>query len=92
MALTKEFRETVKDRAERDPEFRRGLLTEAMEAVVRGELDVAKILLRDYKKATEGFETVGKAVDNVISSLEQIMDDKIKQAIEETKGQSNGII
>jgi DNA-binding phage protein len=69
MALTRDFRETVKDRADRDPEFRNGLLTEALDAVVRGELEVAKILLRDYINATEGFEAVGKAVEKSPKSL-----------------------
>ena len=73
MALTRDFRETVKDRAERDPKFRNGLLTEAMEAVVRGEFDVAKILLRDYINATEGFEAVGKAVDKSPKSLMRML-------------------
>ena len=31
MALTRSFREIVKERAMRDPEFRIGLLTEAIE-------------------------------------------------------------
>ena len=42
MALTREFKETVKDRANRDPEFRKELLTEAMEAVVCGEVERGK--------------------------------------------------
>lgn len=69
MVLTRDFRETVKDRADRDPKFRNGLLAEALEAVVRGELEVAKILLRDYINATVGFETVAKAVDKSPKSL-----------------------
>ena len=73
MALTRDFRETVKDRADRDPEFRNGLLTEALEAVVRGELEVAKILLRDYINATVGFETVGKAVEKSPKSLMRML-------------------
>lgn len=73
MALTRDFRETIKDRADRDPEFRNGLLTEAMEAVVRGEFDVAKILLRDYINATEGFEGVGKAVNKSPKSLMRML-------------------
>lgn len=73
MALTRDFRETVKDRAERDPEFRNGLLAEAMEAVVRGEFDVAKILLRDYINATDGFEAVGKAVGKSPKSLMRML-------------------
>jgi len=73
MALTRDFRETVKDRADRDPEFRKGLLTEALEAVVRGEFEVAKILLRDYINATEGFEAVGKAVKKSPKSLMRML-------------------
>ena len=73
MALTRDFQETVKNRAERDPKFRNGLLTEAMEAVVRGEFDVAKILLRDYINATEGFEAVGKAVHKSPKSLMRML-------------------
>ena len=69
MPLTRDFRETVKNRAERDPEFRNGLLAEALEAVVRGELSVAKILLRDYINATEGFEAVGIAIDKSPKAL-----------------------
>lgn len=59
MALTSSFRETVRDRAIRDPEFRVGLLTEAIECVLNGEIDVAKVLLRDYVNATVGFEELG---------------------------------
>jgi DNA-binding phage protein len=73
MALTRDFRETVKDRADRDPEFRKELLTEALEAMVRGELDVAKVLLRDYINATVGFERVGKAVDKSPKSLMRML-------------------
>ena len=73
MALTRDFREAVKDRADRDPEFRNGLLAEGLEAVIRGELEVAKILLRDYINATVGFETVGKAVEKSPKSLMRML-------------------
>jgi DNA-binding phage protein len=73
MPLTREFRDTVKNRAERDLEFRNGLLAEALEAIVRGELDVAKVLLRDYINATEGFESVGRAIDRSPKSLMRMM-------------------
>lgn len=73
MALARDFRETVKERADRDPEFRNGLLMEALEAIVRGELDVAKILLRDYINATVGFESVGKAVDKSPKSVMRML-------------------
>jgi DNA-binding phage protein len=73
MALTRNFKETVKDRADRDPEFRNQLLTEALEAIVCGEVEVAKILLRDYINATIGFESVGKAVDKSPKSLMRML-------------------
>lgn len=59
MALTSSFREIVKDRATRDPEFRVGLLTEAIECLLNDEISVAKVLLRDYVNATVGFEELG---------------------------------
>ena len=39
MALTKDFKETVKARAERDPAFREALLTEAVELLLSGDVD-----------------------------------------------------
>ena len=59
MALTSSFREIVKDRAIRDPEFRIGLLTEAVECLLNDEINVAKVLLRDYVNATIGFQELG---------------------------------
>lgn len=73
MALTRDFKETVKARADRDAEFRNGLLAEALEAIVRGEFAVVKILLRDYINATEGFESVGKAVAKSPKSLMRML-------------------
>lgn len=73
MALTRDFKETVKDRADRDPEFRNELLTEALEAIVCGEVEFAKLLLRDYINATEGFESVGKAVEKSPKSLMRML-------------------
>ena len=57
--MYKDFRETVKDRADRDPEFRNKLLTEALEAIVCGDVEVAKVMLRDYINATEEGNTNG---------------------------------
>jgi DNA-binding phage protein len=73
MALTRDFKETVKARADLDPEFRNELLTEALEAIVCGEGEVAKVLLRDYINATVGFESVGKAVDKDPKSLMRML-------------------
>ena len=59
MALTRDFKETVRARAERDPEFRRALLQEGVECLLSGDVDTGKLVLRDYINATIGFEELG---------------------------------
>ena len=59
MELTHDFRETVQDRARRDPEFRGYLLTGGLESLLTGEVRVAKITLSDYIIASVGFEQLG---------------------------------
>jgi DNA-binding phage protein len=56
MALTRAFKETVKARAERDPAFRETLLAESVGAMLSGDVDTGKAILRDYINATIGFE------------------------------------
>jgi DNA-binding phage protein len=55
MALTREFRQTVQARVERDPAFRKGLLSDAVESLLVGEVSLGKELLRDFINATVGF-------------------------------------
>ena len=62
MALTREFKETVMARAQIDPEFRAGLLSEAIELLLAGEIDVGKDVLRDFINATIGFESLAEKV------------------------------
>ena len=59
MALTREFKETVQARARTDLEFREALLKEAVDAMLAGEVDVGKAVLRDYINATIGFKELG---------------------------------
>jgi DNA-binding phage protein len=73
MALTRSFMETVKNRAERDSEFRIGLLKEGVEALLRGDLDQGKILLRDYVNATVGFEQLAAATHKSPKSLMRML-------------------
>jgi hypothetical protein len=56
MALTREFRQTVYDRAQRDSKFRKALLTESMNAYLNGDEGTGKAALRDVINATIGFE------------------------------------
>jgi DNA-binding phage protein len=76
MALTREFKETVKARAERDPAFREALLTEAVEQLLAGELEDGKAVLRDYINATVGFEKLAKATGTPPKSLMRMLGPK----------------
>lgn len=69
MPLTRDFRETVQARAERDLAFREGLLKEGVECLLAGDVDTGKIVLRDYINATIGFEELGSRTEKPPKSL-----------------------
>lgn len=73
MALTRDFRETVVARAKTDPEFREGLLTDAVEAFLTGDVALCKAVLRDYINATVGFEDLGAALQRSAKSLHRML-------------------
>ena len=58
MALTRAFKDTVLARVQSDAAFRDALLTEGVNALLGGEVDAGKAILRDYIKATVGFEAL----------------------------------
>lgn len=72
MALTRDFRETVQARAKRDPVFRKGLLSEAIESLLAGELPLGKELLRDFINATVGFPKLAAHTNIHVKSLHQM--------------------
>ena len=76
MALTRDFKETVKARAARDPAFRQALLTEAAELLLAGDLDTGKAVLRDYINATVGFEKLARATGTPPKSLMRMLGPK----------------
>ena len=51
MPLTRDFRETVQQRAYRDPEFRAGLYQGAVQTMLEGDFAAGRILLRDFINA-----------------------------------------
>ena len=73
MALTRDFSETVQARLRRDPAFRRALLSEAIECMLGGELEVGKALLRDYVNGTHGFGALGAATGKPVKSLMRML-------------------
>ena len=48
MDLTRDFRETIRERAEREPAFREALFAEGVECLLSGDVRVGEAILRDY--------------------------------------------
>lgn len=60
MALTRDFKETIRERVQADPAFRAALLSEAIELLLSGDVETGRALLRDYINATIGFLELAK--------------------------------
>src|SRR5437879_9344858 len=69
MALTHNFKESLQARVLADPAFREALLREGIEAMLAGDVDTGKLILRDYIKATVGFEELGAETGTSAKSL-----------------------
>jgi hypothetical protein len=69
MVLTRDFKETIQARVERDPAFREELLKEGIECLLSGDVDTGKAVLRDYINATIGFDELGDLTHKSPKSL-----------------------
>jgi hypothetical protein len=73
MPLTRDFKETVVARVQRDPAFRRALLREGIECLLAGDVDTGKVVLREYIKATVGFADLSAATHIPPKSLMRML-------------------
>jgi DNA-binding phage protein len=73
MALTRDFKETIRARVERDPKFRKELLREGIECMLTGDVATAKAILRDYINATVGFTELSEATQIPSKSLMRML-------------------
>jgi len=72
MALTRDFRETVAARAQRDPAFRRAMLKSGVDLLLTGDPEDAAVgreKLRTYINATVGFEDLAEQIGKSPKSL-----------------------
>ena len=69
MATTKSFKELVQQRVARDGAFADNLLREGIDTMLTGDIETGKAILRDYIKATVGFEKLGAATGTPAKSL-----------------------
>jgi DNA-binding phage protein len=76
MALTRDFRETVQARVRKDEKFRRGLLSDAIEALLGGESALGREILRDFINATIGFPELAEKTGIHVKTLHQMFGPK----------------
>jgi len=72
MALTRDFRETIRDRAQREPKFRQGLLREGLELIYNGDFVTGRAILRNYINATIGFQELARKTKIPSPSLQRM--------------------
>jgi DNA-binding phage protein len=69
MAVTRKFEDLMQKRIERDSTFGDALLREGIDTLLAGDVDTGNAILRDYIKATVGFEKLGEATGTPAKSL-----------------------
>lgn len=72
-SITRSFRTPLMERASKDTKFRQHLLTEAVNALLAGDLGAGKALLRDYINATITFEGLAKELGNPSKSIHRML-------------------
>ena len=76
MAITREFRATLMERAQKDAEFRRAMLKEGIDALLTGDLETGKAMLRDYINMAVGFGPLAEATHIPAKSLMRMLGPK----------------
>ena len=73
MVLTRDFKQSMVERAQRDPAFAKALLDEAATLFLNGEPETARLILRDLVNATVGFESLARTTDKNGKSLHRML-------------------
>jgi DNA-binding phage protein len=73
MALTRDFKKTILERAQKSPAFRNGLLEHAINEFLLGNVEVGKELMRDYINATIAFPRLALKLHKSDKSLQRML-------------------
>jgi Predicted transcriptional regulator len=73
MVLTRDYKETIKERAEKDPHFAASLMNEAIAAFLDGEPETARVILRELVNSTIGFELLAEQLDKSSKSIHRML-------------------
>jgi DNA-binding phage protein len=72
MALTRDFRDTIRERAQREPAFRQALLREGLQLINAGDFATGRGILRNYINATMGFPELARETKISSPSLQRM--------------------
>lgn len=73
MALTRDYKQTIRERAEKDPDFATALMNEAVSAFLNGESETARLILRELVNSTIGFELLAEKLDKSSKSVHRML-------------------
>lgn len=73
MALTRDFKDTIVQRVQREPAFAKAMLDEAATLMLGGEPEAARLILRDLVNATIGFEALARKTHTPAKSLHRML-------------------
>lgn len=76
MALTRDFRETIRERAQADPAFRQELLREGLALCYTNDFVTGRSILRNYINATIGFPRLAEMTHIPSPSLQRMFGPK----------------
>ncbi len=76
MPLTRDFKETIQGRLQRDPTFREELLKEGIQCLLSGDVEAGKAILRDYINGSLGFQELGVLTHKPAKSLMRMFSPK----------------
>lgn len=73
MPLTRDFKQTIVERMQREPAFAAALLGKAASLFLNGDPATARVILRDLVNATVGFEGLASATERPSKSLHRML-------------------
>lgn len=73
MALTRDFKATVKERVQRDPAYAAALLNEAISLFLNNDPKTARLILRELVNTTVGFEELATKIAIPSKSLHRML-------------------
>lgn len=73
MTLTRDYKQTIIERAKADPEFSSALFDEAISLFLHGEVESSRLIMRDLVNATVGFEALAQSMNKSSKSLHRML-------------------